>query len=260
MCGDTELNYFAMDDHCGGEDSGSIDKACALTMKCEGNSDCASSICDTALAQPICVGCADISMNDAETDVYCGGRSGRGRPRDRAGPRRRLEGAARRGATELGDETTDGHGGNSPQCGPHFEGTPPVWATRETVSLPNLLYDYNPPGHHVHTEHMVIYSVFRNTWSWTHVGQNTTMFRVSNPQPHLPGTSPSLAGGEQPLTGWGTVPHLPGNSPHSPAGNSPSLAGEQSHLTGEQPLFGCARSKHLLAPTGQQTHSLDDNG
>ena len=73
MCGDTELNYFAMDDHCGGEDSGSIDKACALTMKCEGNSDCASSIYDTALAQPICVGCTDTIMNGAETDVDCGG-------------------------------------------------------------------------------------------------------------------------------------------------------------------------------------------
>jgi hypothetical protein len=58
---------------CGGEECGSIEEACALTNKCEGNSDCASSICDATPAQPICVGCADTTKNGAETDADCSG-------------------------------------------------------------------------------------------------------------------------------------------------------------------------------------------
>ena len=72
-CVDGALNYMETDGDCGGAQCTMIGEVCALTEQCKAGTDCASGLCDTTVATPVCVSCSDGAKNGVETAVDCGG-------------------------------------------------------------------------------------------------------------------------------------------------------------------------------------------
>ena len=72
-CSNANMDGYETDVDCGGAACVGLGKQCADNEQCGDDTDCLSGTCDTSVAIPTCVSCADAATNGQESDTDCGG-------------------------------------------------------------------------------------------------------------------------------------------------------------------------------------------